>query len=375
MTNDLLVKKVETGKDIDQFIKFPWKIYKKDPNWVPPLINDRKTFFNKEVNPFFSHADVELFIAYKGSEPVGTIGAAVNHQHNKVHNDSVGFFGFFECCNDYAAAARLLDTAAAWLASNGKTVLRGPMNFSVHDSCGLLIDDFNAPPVFLMPYNPAYYMEFLENYGFKKATDLFAYKFDLNHSMPDQVLKAAEKVIADNPGIKIRNIDMSRYDDEMLFIRKQYDKAMTKNWGYLPFTDDGFDYISKGIKQIIDPDLTFFIEIDNKVAGYSLTVPDFNIVFKKLNGSLGLMGTIKYLLNKNKINVGRNWALGVVPEFHDQKIGALLSVETVNAVMKKGYRMTEASWINEENKPMNRIVQWLGYEKYKTYRVFDRPIT
>ena len=188
----LTVEPVRNKRELKQFIHFPWKVYEGDPNWVPPLIADMKEMLDKKKNPFFLHSDAEFFLARRGGEVVGRIAAIQNNRHNQFHNENTGFFGFFEVLNDYEAAAALFDTAAAWLKDRGLTLMRGPMNYSTNDTCGFLLDAFDKPPVILMTYNPPYYLDFCQRYGFVKAKDLYAYFMSADQPLPEKAVHVAE---------------------------------------------------------------------------------------------------------------------------------------------------------------------------------------
>jgi len=176
--SQITVKIVETKGDLKKFIKFPWDVYKGDPYWVPPLIMDRQNILNKKGNPFFEHAEADYFLAYKEGKLVGRIAAIKNDLHNSTHNDKVGFFGFFECFNDQEVANALFDTAKNWLKERGIDTMRGPMNPSTNDDCGMLLEGFDDEPRIMMTYNPKYYLTLCDNYGFKKTKDLVAYSLE-----------------------------------------------------------------------------------------------------------------------------------------------------------------------------------------------------
>jgi len=369
----ITVKPVQTKKEMMTFITFPWTIYKKDPNWVPPLISDRKSFLNPEKNPFFNHAIVQLFIAYREKKPVGTISAHIIYDHNKIHNDSTGFFGFFEAIDDQLVAHALFETASSWLKCRGMTIMRGPMNFSIHDTCGLLVDGFDSSPCIMMTYNPRYYENLIDSFGFVKEADLYALVMDLKEKPGEHVRQIARDVRADHPNIRIRKINMDNYYEEATFIKEQYDGAMVKNWGYLPFSDDVFMYTAKAMKPFIDPDLIVFAEIDNKIIGYSMSIPDYNFILKKLNGRLFPFGIFKLLFFRKKISYGRMVALGVLPEFRDKRAAVLIYEDAWMNHIHAGYKRFEGGWTHEKN-PFLSTTTWLGAKIHKTYRVYDYHI-
>ncbi len=362
-----------------EFIKFPWRVYQDDPYWVPPLINERKSFFNPHKNPFFQHADVELFLARRHGEVVGTIAALINHNHNVFHDEQVGFFGFFEALEDYAVAEALLGTARDWVRDKGMDAIRGPMNFSTNDECGLLVDGFDSSPVVLMTYNPRYYVHFIERFGFHKAMDLYAYTletaaFGLSvENLPPKLLRVAEAARR-RERVTIRNVNMTDFDAEVRRARKIYNSAWEKNWGFVPMTDAEFDYLAHGLKPLLDPDLIFVAEVDGQPVAISITLPDLNQPLLHVNGRLFPTGWLKLLWYRRKTDTVRVFALGVIETYRHRGIDALLYLETARQAFAKGYVHAEMSWILENNMMMNRAIQFFGGKVYKTYRVYEMAL-
>jgi hypothetical protein len=370
---DLNIKRVETKMDLMNFIKFSWKIYKNDKNWVPPLIGERKDFLNKNKNPFFKHAEVVFYLAKKDDKVAGRIAGIVNHNHVEFQKEKAGFFGFFECVEDYEVAKVLLDTARNWLRSKGMQIMRGPANFSSNEEWGFLLEGFDSPPVFMMSYNPKYYLNFVERYGMKKAKDLYAYFIDKNSPPPQRVVKMAEN-IKHKEGINIHSVNMKDLTNEVEKIKAVYNSAWFQNWGFVPMTDEEFDHMVKGLKQIVDPHLVFIAEVDGKPAGFSLAVPDINLVLHKINGRLFPFGLFKLLWHtkiKNKINGVRIITMGIVPEFQKRGIDTVFYVQTYNVGVKREYTWAEMSWVLEDNVKMNRILDLLGAKLYKKYRIYE----
>lgn len=208
MTN-IRLKKVETRKDLNRFIRLPWAIYKNDPNWVPPLILDVKEKLNRKKNPFFEHAEMDLFLAVRGAEITGRIAAIIDHNHNRMHAEKTAFFGMYESLNDPDIAKALLDGATAWAKERGMTILRGPMNLSMNEECAFILDGFDSPPMVLMPYNPPYYLELMSKCGLFKAKDLYAYKLTQDSqkkrkSKSSSIRSAEPRLLPCVPWISIR---------------------------------------------------------------------------------------------------------------------------------------------------------------------------
>jgi len=366
------VTPVLNKKELMQFIKFPWKIFKNNKVWVPPLIGEMKKFLSPGHNPFFNHSEVELFCARKNGEVVGRIAAILNTRHIKVHKEKLGFFGFYDTIPEYAVSQALFDTVRVWLHGRKLKVMRGPANFSQNDSCGLLVDGFQYPPVVMMPYNPEYYKEHVENYGFKKAMDLYAWRI-LDPKIPERLLKGV-KAVQKNPSINVRKIDMKKFDDEVKIIRDLYNSAWELNWGFVPMTDEEFNHLAKNLKQIVDPDLVLIGEVNGLPAGFSLALPDINEAIIKTNGRLFPFGLIKLLWYSRKIKGIRVIVMGVKKEFRKIGVDTLFYYKTFQEAVRNGYRYGELSWILENNFLMNKVLENIGAEIYKTYRMYDYTI-
>jgi GNAT superfamily N-acetyltransferase len=377
------IEPVQTRQDLEDFIQFPFELYRGDPNWVPPLLSQRRHLLEAKHNPFFDHSDVVLWLARRQGHVVGTISSHVDHLHNKVHEEKIGMFGFFEAVNDYAVAEALLSTARDWARQQGMVALRGPLNFSQNDECGLLVDGLDGPPMVMMPYNPRYYVEFLERFGLTKAMNLYAYFGDLVQfggdpaNLPEKLVRVTDKVKA-RAGITLRFLDMKLFDEEVEEAKKVYNKAWQKNWGFVPMTDAEFDKLGADLKQVLDPHLAVIAEIDGEPVGVVVAVPNVNQVLKHLNGRLFPIGWIKALWYARKVDQARLMILGVVEEHRGRGIESLLIFETFKAAIQNGYQGMEMSWILENNDMMNRVVQNLGDAygayAYRTYRIYQMPV-
>lgn len=372
----LKIRQVQSKKDLVDFIKFPWKIYENDPFWVPPLISERKDFFNPQKNPFFKHSEVVFYLAEKNNEIAGRICGILNRNHIDFHQEKAGFFGFFECVKDFEVARLLLDEVKDWLKSKGMEIMRGPMNFSTNDELGFLLEGFDSPPVFMMTYNPPYYLDFMEKYGMDKAKDLFAYYLDESHKPPDRVVRMAERT-EKKKEIQVRCINLKNFEEEVQKIKKIYNSAWTKNWGFVPMTDEEFEHLAKNLKMIIDPYVVFIAEVDGEPAGFSLALPDLNLVLKRLNGRLFPFGFVKllwYTRIHRIIDRARILTTGVVPEYQKRGIDNVFYIRTIRDGIKRGYRWGELSWVLEDNFLMNRALKILGGRVYKKYRIYEMGI-
>lgn len=371
------VRPIESKTDVMKFIKSQWNFYKGDPNFVPPLIMDREKLLNKQKNPFYQHAEMQLFLAEENGTVVGRIAAIINHNHNKTHNDKIGFFGFFECVNNQQVANQLFDVACAWLRERGMTDVRGPMNPSINDECSFLVDGFTSPPVMLMAYNPPYYAALAEGYGFHKEMDMYAY-YLRQENFRSEKMQRLVGMLEQRSKVKIRQMDFknkAQFNRDVAALKKIYDEAWEHNWGSIRFTEAEFDFLANDLKQIAEPALALIAEIDGEVIGFGLALPDINqcLIHNKNGGILG--GVWHLLTKKKKINLCRIIALGVLPEHRKSGIETILYNYIGTNAQKLNNMNGEASWILETNDMMNRgLQQTMHGERYKTYRIYQKPL-
>jgi len=276
----VIIRKAESKSDLKKFVKLLWKIYDGNPYWVPPLIIDRMSMLDKEKHPFYKTADVEFFLAEKEGEVVGRIAAIVNHEHNKLHEEKMGFFGFFECINDQGIANRLFDTAKEWLTAKGMDTMRGPMNPSTNYEVGLLINAFDQSPQYMMSYNPEYYLALYDNYGLKKSKDLNAYFIKEATTVSDKLKRVADIVQKRRPFV-VRPINMKDFDNEVKRIKEVYNDAWSKNWGFVPYTDEEFDHLAKDLKLVINEDFVLVGELDGKPIAFAIDTKHKRNIDKK----------------------------------------------------------------------------------------------
>ncbi len=373
--SDIKISTVQSQKDLMRFIKFQWKIYEGDKYWVPPLLMDRKKILNRDKNPFFKHAEAEYFLAERNGELVGRIAAIKNDLHNKYHNDKAGFFGFFECINDQEVANALFDAAKNWLKSKGLDAMRGPANPSSNDEYGMLLDGFEDSPRLLMTYNPKYYLDLCDNYGLKKAKDLYAYKLENKKVVTSEKLKRVAEIARKRSGIKITQLDMKNFNKELDKVKYVYNKAWAPNWGFIPLTEDEIDAMAKDLKPLAEPSLVLFGEIEGELVGFALVMLDYNYIFKNLNGKLLPFGWIKLFTEKKKIPWCRIITLGIVPDFQKRGLDSVFYWEIVNRAHKLNIDLGEASWILEDNEMMNRgAANVMNGDLYKKYRIYEISI-
>lgn len=350
----------------------PFRLYRDDPNWVPPLRRDVYELIDPERHPFHLHATVQLFLALRGNAVVGRIAAVHNDLHVERHGDLTGFFGLFESERDPAISRALFDAAASWLRSRGLTTMRGPASFSLNEECGLLIHGFDGPPVVMMAWNPPWYEELVEAYGFTKAKDLLAYY--LPNAVPtERMLRLADRM-REKFRVTVRTLDKRRYWDEVAVVRQVYNEAWQDNWGHLPMTEAELSYMAKQLKPVVDPSLVVFAEVDGELAGFALALPDLNVPLKKMKGRLLPFGWAKALWYSRRIKTARILILGVLEKHRRSGVAELMELELLKNGPARGIVNAEFSWILEDNMMMRAPLEKLGAKVYRTYRMYDVPI-
>jgi hypothetical protein len=351
----------------------PFRLYLADPYWVPPLIADVKRALTPGINPYWNHAERELYLAWRDGSLTGRVAAIHDRTYNQHHSSSVTCFGFFETEEDPATARALLDQVVSFARSRGSTVVYGPANPSLNDEAGMLIDPFDSSPLVKMSYNPPYYPALVEQAGFAKVKDLYAYVVSSDRPLPDKYERVI-KALKARPGIRVRCLDMTNLRRDLDIIKEIYNDAWSDNWDFSPFTSEDIDDMARQLKPLIEPSLCPFVFCRDEPAGMSVALPDYNQVLKKLRGRLFPLGWLRFLLERRRINQGRLWALGLKKKFRHQGFDSLLYYETLVAARKLGYKQGEVSWILEDNMAIIRPILNLGGRLYKTYRVYQRPV-
>ncbi|MBA3664836.1 MAG: hypothetical protein H0W61_11605 [Bacteroidetes bacterium] len=366
------IQEINFPEKIKEFIDFPHDLYKGDPNYVPELFISQKDILNPKKHPFFEHSKVQLYLAYNGNKIVGRIAAIRNNNHNAHKQTKDGFFGFFECVNDYAVAKLLFDTAAEWIKKEGLNNMLGPASFSTNEFFGWHIDAFDQPPMLAIAYNKSYYPEFANRYGFSKYTDHFAYYITTANvsQKPLGLSEAFEKRLAAK-NVIIRKVNMKRFKEEAEKAHKVYNSAWDKNSGFVPMTYNEFMYLCNDMKTILEPDLCYVAEKDGEFIGFSFSFPDINQVLKDVKrGRLLPFGIFKLLFNRRKINKVRVVVLGVIEGYRKLGIEAVFFAKAIAYAKKHHIVGAEASLILENNEMMNKALLNINAHVYKTYRVY-----
>jgi hypothetical protein len=373
----LQVRPVNDRNELRRFIRLPWSIYSDDPVWVPPLLLERKEHLSPH-NPYFEHARYQSWLAYRNEAPVGRISAQIDKLHIDRYQDETGFFGMIEAEDNPEIFKLLFDTAENWLRDNGMRRVLGPYNLSINQEPGLLVDGFDTPPCVMMGHAPPYYGTRIEENGYQKAKDLFAYTIDgdFKHTPAMQaIVKRAEKRVT------IRSLQKATFNKDLKIIEDIFNDAWSENWGFIPFTEAEFKQLGKDFKMLVDFDLVVIAEVDGAPAAFLAVLPNINEAIRDLNGRLLPFGWLK-LLWRLKVRFPRSARIplmGVRKQYHDSLLGAALAFMVIQAVqapgLKRGVRKVELSWILEDNKGMNDIIESIGGAVYKTYRIYSKHLT
>jgi GNAT superfamily N-acetyltransferase len=371
----LEVRPVGSRKDLTTFIKLPWRLYRNEPNWVPPLIFERRQFLDRAKNPFFKHAEAEYFLAWRDGRAVGRITAQVDRHFNEFQGNDWGMFGFFECEDDPEAVAALLGAAEAWLRARGRDRMVGPMNFTTNDECGVLVEGFDLMPTVLTDYTQRSYPGLLEGAGLVKAMDLFMWHLDVSdRSRVNQAIWDIAERVESKYGVVCRHFRKKELDAEVDRFLEIYNAAWEKNWGFVPLTEDEVRHYAKQLKPLLDENWAMVAEKDGETVGAALTLPDFNQVLKRMNGRLLPLGWAKFLWYRRKVDRVRVFALGVKREWQHTGIAAKLYEMHFDSAATTPQRGGEMGWILETNKAMNRAMEGMGGHIVRKYRLYEKEL-
>jgi GNAT superfamily N-acetyltransferase len=358
------------------FIDYPHELYKDDKFYVPEIYMAMSEHLSEKKNPFFKHSEAHLFLAYEDEKVVGRIATILNNNYNKFHDCRIAFFGFFDCINNQSVADLLLDKAMEFAKSKGATALHGPTNFNTNDTAGLLVEGFDSPPVVQMTYNFSYYKSLIEHYGFEKDMDMFAFWIpEVTVSEKSLNLSDRLKERLANKGITFRNVNMKKFKTEINGIKEIYRAAWEKNWGFVPPTDEEFEFLAEGLKLIVDDRFVFICEDKGKMVGFAVALPDINeIMINVKRGRIFPFGIFKLLFGKKKTSKVRVLLLGVIEDYRKMGIEAVMYASLISNTRKFGKLGGEASWVLESNEMMVKGAENLNGQKYKTYRIYSKPV-
>jgi GNAT superfamily N-acetyltransferase len=373
----LRVAEARSRRERNDFVRLPWLIYRDDPKWVPPLLFERKAFVHPRKHPFYQHGAAALFVAYSGSEAVGRILVSDDPRFNAYHKTNAGAFGMFESIDDPDVAGRLLDAAQRWLRARGRERMLGPMDYSMNYSCGLLVDGFETPPRLMMNHNPPYYEDLLVSWGLVKVKDLYAWWFSDNPQIEEW--RPRVERLQKRSRVRIRSVNPNDLFAEIERCKRLYNESWRDNWGFVPMSDAESDEMARMMKLVAIPEMLLIAEIDGEPVGFSFTLPDFYEAIRPLNGRLtrfGLpIGYLRLRSNLKRIKTARLLALGVLADHRRRGVAEMLILRTFDYGRDQlGYTGAELSWTLEDNQLINRTIDAVGGERYKTYRMFEKAI-
>jgi len=375
MNNDIqIVPLSRNSREVRRFLKVSYGIYRDDPNWVAPLLMDLKKVFT-DANPLFEHAVMQLWVATRRGRDVGRIAGIIDRNYNRIATDPAVFFGFFESVDDPAVSCRLFEAVAGWARQAGLPRLLGPMNPTTNDECGLLVEGFDSPPVFMMTYNPRYYVPLVEAAGFRKTKDLLAFYMDLAKIPMDRLGRIAGKIKARNPELAFRAVRRKTLQQDLVKVKEVYNAAWEDNWGFVPMTDAEMDFMAARLKPLLMEGLVWLAEAGGEPVGFLLALPDYNVALQPLRGRLltpKLLGFIPYLLGWKCPPRTRVITLGMKENYRSKGLESALLIEGLKVGIAAGVTESEASWILEDNVQMRRVLEAIGGRVYKTYRLYER---
>lgn len=371
-----VVRLARDARGVHRFLQVPYVVYHGDPHWVAPLLMDLKKVFT-EANPLFEHATMELWVAERNGHDVGRIAAIEDRTHNEMHRERAVYFGFYECVDDPTAADLLFEAAFAWARERGLNRVIGPANPTTNDECGLLVEGFDSPPAFMMPYNPRYYASQFEAAGLAKAKDLLAFYIDIAHSPHDRLNRLAAICRKRNPDLVFRPVRKRTLAADLAQIKVVYNEAWEENWGFVPMTDHEIDFMADRLKPLLVEGLVWLVEKAGQPVAFMLAAPDFNEALQPLRGRLlspALPRFLAYALGWKSTRLCRVMTLGAIKGYRGRGLESVMLSEGFKVGFKLGFEAAEASWVLEDNTAMCRVIETMGGRVYKVYRLYDRML-
>lgn len=366
------VTPVRGRSDMAKFLDLPWRIYKNEPLWVPPIKSSLSHLLDTKKHPFWKFSTRELFLAKRGNQTIGRIVALIDNNSNSYHNEKMGAWGFFECEREPEAAAALFTEAEKWVKERGMDGLRGPLNPSTNYEVGLLVQGFDKEPVLMLSYNPSYYLELIHGAGYRKEKDLFSYHFTRDFKPPEWALQLAES-ITEKEDVSIRHPKKWTKDNIHLLCSVYHD-CWKNNWGFVPTTREEEEELAKNLLFLIEPELAFFLYYKDEPVGIGLMLPDFNPLLKRFNGKLGLTALVKKALYESEIKGLRGLLFGIKEEYRQTGL-PLVVVKYLTDVLEKmdKYDYYELGWSLEDNDAINSVYEEeAGIQPDKRYRIFRK---
>jgi GNAT superfamily N-acetyltransferase len=370
--SSLEVRPVRTSTEQKKFLQLPWDLYRGDPNWVPPLRQNQAELVGFRHHPFYDENPGQAFLAMQNGKAVGRIMAIAHRPFMKRHKENRGYFGFFESVNDAAVSRGLFSAAEAWLAERDILAMRGPINPSLNYECGLLVEGFDKPPTFMMTYNHAYYAQLVEEYGFKKTQDMYAFwgHVDMLTGL-DKKLEFVVKECTRRFDVKLRRINTRKFFDDVRMFLNIYNQSLVGTWGFAPMSEKEMEHAAAGLKHLIVPEMTTIAEVDGKAVGVVFGLLDYNPRIKLIDGRLFPFGFLRLLWNRRAIKKVRLISTNVVPEYQRWGLGVVLLSRLVPDILAWGIQEAEFSWVLESNHLSYASLKRGGAVLEKTYRLYD----
>jgi GNAT superfamily N-acetyltransferase len=370
----MLTREAASRADMRRFVFYPRRAYRKDSLWAPPLWMDERGAYTGKKNAILAHSDYTLLLAEDNGRTVGRSLVYVDHAFNEYYATRTGFFGAFECARDFAAARALDDAAVAWLRARGMDRARGPIH-PVAESWGFLLQGFETPPVFMAPYNPPWYNDFMVQLGYTKVKDLLAYEAsnDRDYTIPERFSRFSARMLAPGTGLTVRPLSMKNLPRDADAIFEISNLALKDNWGYVPLNRDEMQDMFRRLKPIADPQAIWFVEDRGRPVGFALGFPDLNIVLKRIGGRMLPLGFIDLLLGVRKVKDYRLFGLAVLPEYQGKGLDVLLYMQIYTALSPR-IRRLEANYILEDNLKIRNALEKLSLDLVKIYRVYEKAI-
>jgi len=365
------LRRILTSQDRRKFIKFPWKIYAKDPHWIPPQVSRQKKFIDKRHNPFLRNdSETCFFLLKRGKEVVGRVVAIDNFRYRNLYKEQTGFFGFFECIDDYGAAEQLLSAARDWLSERGLHKMIGPTNFTTNDDSGLLIEGFDSPPTLAIPYTHSVYPESLERFGLTKLKDVLAWSIDLTRPIPDRMQRIARR-IESRGSFQIRPLNLDEYEKEKKVLKEVFLSSSFQGYGELPWTEEEFYALADEFRPLVIPDLFLIVEEHGKPVAFSFSLPDYGPILSGMRGPFAFIKALRFKQLARSIHRLRALGFQIHKDYQGRGIETFLYMETMGAAKRLGYK--ESIVLALENYPINRQIQELGGTIEKRLRLYQYP--
>jgi hypothetical protein len=375
-SGEITVAPVQNDATLWEFLRLPWRIYQEDPHWVPPILSQQRQFLDPRHGPFFEIGEARYFLASRNGRPIGRLSAHINRLHDTYHGPETGFFGFFESIPDQDVAAALFEAAADWLRPRGKTRLIGPLNFCIYDEMGLLVEGFDSMPAIFQTHNPPYYQELLTSLGFVKAMDWHAYKIT-NRDVDLEAMQRRLADILDGQDIEVVSYNPKEVDRRADEVFQLFNVAWEPIWGHVPLTRRQFDGMLEMIRPCLRPEMAHILLDHNRVAGFGIALPDLNPLIRKLNGRFTLWGKLRllYWAKYRPIHKVRAMVVGISQPYQRRRLHlALILRSYIYLVKHTPCQMADFSLIPENLTPWIKVIQAIGGQRYKVFRVFEKPI-